>query len=60
MGVSSLMRWTHVQLIYLVTFATSYVLLPALGDRQDQRYVGLLFFEMTDLSVFSRLSSMVG
>ena len=58
--VSSLMRWTHVLLMHLVTFATSRVLLPDPGDRQDQRFLGLVFSVMTDSSVFSRLSSMVG
>ena len=42
-GLSSLMRWTYVLLIYLVTFATSHVLLPDLGDWQDQRFLGLFF-----------------
>ena len=54
------MRWIHVLLMHLVTFATSRVLLPDPGDRQDQRFLGLVFSVMTDSSVFSRLSSMVG
>ena len=54
------MRWTHVLLMHLVTFANIRVLLPDPGDRQDQRFLGLVFSVMTDWSVFSRLSSMVG
>ena len=54
------MRWTYVLLMHLVALATSHVLLPVLGVRHDQRYPGLLVSVMTDLRVFSRLSSMVG
>ena len=53
------MRWTHVLLMHLVTLATSHVLFPALSERHDQRYPGLLVSVMTNLIVFSRLSSRV-
>ena len=41
------------RLLHLVTFATSHVLFPVLGDRQHQHYPGLLVSLMTDLRVVS-------
>ena len=38
------MRYSHVVLIHPVVYSTSHVLFPVRGDRQHQRYLGLLFF----------------